>query len=307
MIKNRYLLLRRVCQLTLLLLFVFGNYSIATLKDVQSISHTSVFGGDIESFLGDSSSVVAKTPSIFSSIVQGNLSHSSWFGGAFSLTDPLSAMQIFLAGGGLALDVLLGTLLVLIIYGVFLGRAYCAFVCPINLITDLAGFLRNKLEFNHAQRRLTLSRSTRFVVLGLGLILSAGFGIAAFELISPISMLHRGVVFGMGFGAFVILAVFCFDLFILKNGFCGHICPLGAMYSLIGKFALLRINHKLSNCTKCMKCVQICPEPEVLKPVGKENGILHSMACLRCGRCIEVCDDNALNFAILHFTQKETK
>ena len=239
--------------------------------------------------------------------MQGNLSHSSWFGGIFSLTDPLSVMQIFLAGGGLALDVLLGALLVAAIYGIFLGRVYCAFVCPINLVTDFANFLRDKLGFNTAQRKLFISRSTRFVILGLGLLLSALFGVAAFELISPISMLHRGVVFGMGFGIFAVLAVFCFDLFVLKNGFCGHICPLGAMYSLLGKFALLRVKHTLSNCTKCMEGVRVCPEPEVLKPIGKQDGNLKTMTCLRCGRCIEACDDNALHFSILHFTQKEKK
>lgn len=305
--KIKYLLLRRICQVSILVLFILGNYSIATLKNVQYKQEVGIFGGNIESLMGDSSSVLAKEPSIFSHIVQGNLSHSSWFGGIFSLTDPLSVMQIFLAGGGLALDVLLGTLLVAAIYGIFLGRVYCAFVCPINLVTDFANFLRDKLGFNTAQRKLFISRSTRFVILGLGLLLSALFGVAAFELISPISMLHRGVVFGMGFGIFAVLAVFCFDLFVLKNGFCGHICPLGAMYSLLGKFALLRVKHTLSNCTKCMECVRVCPEPEVLKPIGKQDGILKTMTCLRCGRCIEACDDNALHFSILHFTQKEKK
>ncbi|BAM11984.1 NapH/MauN family ferredoxin-type protein [Helicobacter cinaedi PAGU611] len=305
--KIKYLLLRRICQVSILVLFILGNYSIATLKNVQYKQEVGIFGGNIESLMGNSSSVLAKEPSIFSHIVQGNLSHSSWFGGIFSLTDPLSVMQIFLAGGGLALDVLLGALLVAAIYGIFLGRVYCAFVCPINLVTDFANFLRDKLGFNTAQRKLFISRSTRFVILGLGLLLSALFGVAAFELISPISMLHRGVVFGMGFGIFAVLAVFCFDLFVLKNGFCGHICPLGAMYSLLGKFALLRVKHTLSNCTKCMECVRVCPEPEVLKPIGKQDGNLKTMTCLRCGRCIEACDDNALHFSILHFTQKEKK
>lgn len=305
--KMKYLLLRRFCQFAILILFVLGNYSIATFKNVQNVEEIGIFGGDIESYIGDSSSVLAKTPSAISSIVQGNLSYSKWFNGLFSLADPLGALQIFLAGGGLALDVLLGVALVVIIYGVFLGRAYCAYVCPINLVTDLASFLRTKLGLNRAPRKLFFSRLTRFVILALGLVLSAIFSVAAFELLSPISMLHRGVVFGMGFGVFAIVAVFLFDLFMVKNGFCGHICPLGAMYSLIGKFALLRVSHNVANCTKCMQCVQICPEPEVLKPIGKESGAFKTMTCLRCGRCIEACDDNALTFSILNLTLKERK
>lgn len=304
--KFKYLFLRRVMQILILVFFVLGNYSIATLKNVQSKEQRGVFGGNIESFIGDSSSIVAKEQSALSNIAQGNLSHAKWFG-MVNLTDPLSALQIFLAGGGFALDVALGVLLVVFIYGVFLGRAYCAFVCPMNLVTDFVNFLREKLGFNQARHILAIPRSTRFVILAIGLVLSAISGVAAFELLSPISMLHRGLIFGMGFGIFAILAVFVFDLFVLKNGFCGHICPLGAMYSLIGKFALLRVYHVKDNCTKCMQCVRICPEPEVLKPIGKTEGALKDIACLRCGRCIEVCDDDALKFSIVNFTQKEKK
>lgn len=303
--KHKYLLLRRISQVVILALFVLGNYSIATLKNIQSTEKVHVFGGSVESMIGDSSSILAKEPSVFSNIVQGNLSHSTWFNGLFNLTDPLSALQIFLAGGGMALDVALGVLIVLVLYGVFLGRAYCAFVCPINLVTDLANFLRTKLGFKNMDRVLNISRNARFVILALGLILSAIFGVAAFDLISPISMLHRGVVFGLGFGVFAILAVFCFDLFVLKHGFCGHICPLGAMYSIISKFALLRIKHTLKNCTKCMQCLLVCPEPEVLKPIGKVDGVFKTMTCLRCGKCIEACDDNALGFSIVGLAKKE--
>lgn len=302
--KIRFLLLRRLSQISILVLFVLGNYSIGTIKNVQSKEKVGVFGSDISSLVGDSSSVVSKESTVFSYIAQGNLSYAEWFGGTIKLSDPLAALQIFLAGGGLAFDIFLGCLLVLVIYGVFLGRAYCAFVCPINIITDLANYLRTKLGFGATQHKISISRISRFIILATSLILSAIFGVAAFELVSPISMLHRGLVFGIGFGIFAILAVFLFDLFVLKNGFCGHICPLGALYSIVGKFALLRVSHTLNNCTKCMRCVKICPEPEVLKQIGKENGAFKSMLCLRCGRCIEACNDNALNFSILNFNKE---
>ncbi|WP_233706546.1 quinol dehydrogenase ferredoxin subunit NapH [Helicobacter marmotae] len=305
--KVRFLLLRRCVQLLIIVCFVLGNCSIATFKNIQNKEEKLILGGDISSLMGDSSSVIAKQNSGFSFIAQGNLSYAEWFGGAIKLADPLSALQIFLAGGGLALDVWLGVMLVVVLYGVFLGRAFCSFVCPINLITDFASFLRTKLKLNNSPYKLTLPRSTRFVILSLTLVLSALFGVAAFELISPIAMFHRGIVFGMGFGVFAIMAVFLFDLFILKHGFCGHICPLGALYSLIGRFSLLRVSHKVAHCTKCMQCVRICPEPEVLKGIGKEDGAFKTMTCLRCGRCIEACDDNALTFSLINFTHKERK
>jgi len=55
--------------------------------------------------------------------------------------------------------------------------------------------------------------------------------------------MQRGIIFGFGSGVAVVLAVFLFDLFGVKNGWCGHLCPLGASYSLLGKASLIRVDH----------------------------------------------------------------
>ncbi len=62
--------------------------------------------------------------------------------------------------------------------------------------------------------------------------------------------MQRGVIFGFGAGASIIVAIFLFDLFGVKNGWCGHLCPLGATYSIIGKKSLIRVSHNHENCTK---------------------------------------------------------
>lgn len=240
----------------------------------------------------------------------GNLASSKVFW-TIPMSDPLSVAQIFLAGafsGALiGAEAVLGLVVVLLIYGVFLGRGYCAFVCPMNLITDLAAFLRRILGMNHTQRKLNLTRKAKYGVLALSLVLSAVFATAAFDLISPIAMLQRGVIFGMGFGIFGVLSVFLFDLFFLKNGFCGHICPLGATYGLIGRFSLLRVKHDKDKCVKCMKCVAICPEPQVLDIIGLKSGTIDGLDCMKCARCIEVCGDDALGYGILNITTKGQK
>lgn len=135
--------------------------------------------------------------------------------------------------------------------------------------------------------------------MGLGIILSTLTGIAAFEFVSPISMLHRGIIFGMGFGLAAIVAIFLFDLFVIKNGWCGFLCPLGAFYSTIGKYSLINVNHTKENCTECNLCFQVCPEKQVLSIINKQSGSILFGACTNCARCIEVCDDNALEFGII--------
>ena len=118
-------------------------------------------------------------------------------------------------------------------------------------------------------------------------------------MINPVSMLSRGIIFGMGFSILGIVMIFLFDLFVLKNGFCGHICHIGATFSLLGKFSILKVRHKVQNCTKCMKCIEVCPEKQVLDMIGKKDARVTQMACIKCGRCIDVCGDDALSFSIL--------
>ncbi len=258
--KHQFLILRRATQILIMTLYVIAN----------------VYGINI---------------------LMGNLS-SSLFLELIPLSDPFAALQIFIAGASLTFDLILGALLVTIFYSIIGGRVFCAWVCPVNMITDLANYLRRTLGFNQIQKRQPASRNIRYWVVALTLIISYILGITAFEFISPISMTHRGIIFGLGFGWAAMLIIFLFDLFVLKNGWCGHICPLGAFYSIVGKFSLIRVNHNSDKCTACMRCKVVCPEEQVLHMVTKESLPVLSGECTNCGRCIEVCEDDALIFSI---------
>lgn len=238
-------------------------------------------------------------------ILMGNLSSSLLFE-TIPLSDPYAVLQMLAAGAILSFDVLLGAFIITMFYMIIAGRAFCSWICPVNIITDFANFLRRKFGFNQIQKKQPASRNIRYWVIAISLVISFFMGLAAFELISPISMVHRGIIFGLGFGWATILVIFLFDLFVLKNGWCGHICPLGGAYSLIGKFSFIRVNHNVDNCTSCMKCKEVCPESQVLWMVTKESSPVLSGECTNCARCIEVCDDDALNFSIKNL-KKERK
>ena len=260
MSKNKFLILRRITQISILFLYFAGNFW--GLK-----------------------------------ILEGNLS-TSVFLEVVPLSDPFAVLQILATGTLLTTNLIIGALIIVAFYGIFGGRAFCSWVCPVNLITDLANWLRRKLKFDQLDRPAKISRRLRFYILALTFIVSAFMGVAAFEFVSQISIFTRGVIFGFGMGFGLLLSIFLFDLFILKNGWCGYICPLGAFYSFIGKWSLFRIKHIQENCTKCMKCKVVCPEKDVLFMIGKETAPILSGECTLCGRCIEVCDDEALHFHI---------
>jgi ferredoxin-type protein NapH len=216
------------------------------------------------------------------------------------LSDPFALLQIYSSGALVARDAIIGAVIILLFYAVLGGRIFCSWVCPVNIVTDVANKIRNILKLKEKSSSWGIKRSFRYWVIGLSLILSAVLGVAAFEWISPIGVLHRGIIFGIGIGWAYVLVVFLFDLFAVRNGFCGHACPLGGFYALVGRFGFLRIGYDKDKCTMCMKCLDICPEKQVLHTVGEKSGAVRSGECTNCGRCIEVCDDNALKFSNIY-------
>ena len=230
---------------------------------------------------------------------------SSLIFGTIPLADPYTTLQVLATGFVLGADVLIGAFLIIVFYMVVGGRAFCSWVCPINMVTDLANWLRRKLKLDKEEVSYRfLKRNTRYWVMVLGLIVSAIVGIAAFEVFSPITIMQRGLIFGFGMGGSIVLAIFLFDLFGVKNGWCGHLCPLGASYSLIGKTSLIRVNHDHDACTACMDCKVVCPENHVLHMINKESIMVLDGECTNCGRCIDVCNDDALEFSIRSFGKK---
>ena len=213
-------------------------------------------------------------------------------------------LQMIFAGAIISFDIALGALIISIFYFILGGRAFCSWVCPVNIITDSANYLRRVLKFDEVQKKQPATRNLRYWLILISFIISYFMGVAAFELISPVSMVHRGLIFGLGFGLATMIVIFLFDLFVLKNGWCGHICPLGGFYSLIGRFSLLRVHHNSEKCTACMKCKVVCPEIQVLHMIDKSSEPV-LQECTLCARCIEVCEDDALNFELRNYMKEK--
>jgi ferredoxin-type protein NapH len=261
--SHKWLILRRLSQLTILALFLLGP--LAGLW-----------------------------------IIKGNLAYSLTLD-TLPLADPYVLLQSLLTGHLPEKLALIGVAIVLVFYLLVGGRVYCSWVCPVNLVTDAAAWLRDRLGIKGGAH---ISRKLRYWVLAMTLVLAAVTGTIAWELINPVSMLHRGLIFGLGTSWAIVLAVFLLDLFISQNAWCGHVCPVGAFYSLLGKWSPLRVSAaRRDACNDCMDCFAVCPEPQVIKPALKGAGLnvgptILSPNCTNCGRCIDVCSKDVFRFRL---------
>jgi ferredoxin-type protein NapH len=282
---HKWLLLRRSSQLAILLLFLLGPWA-----------------------------------GIW--IVKGNLASSLTLD-ILPLTDPYLLLQSLFAGHVMESTAVIGAVIVLLFYLLVGGRVYCSWVCPVNLVTDAADWVGRRFRFRRGAR---FSRKTRYWFLGMTLVLAAATGSLAWELLNPVSMVFRGLVFGpqygtatpaedptltmaldglvfgMGLAWGIVLAVFLFDLFISRRGWCGYLCPVGAFYSLLGRFSLVRVSAVArSKCDDCLECFTVCPEPQVISPAlkGADQGIgpvILSANCTNCGRCVDICAEDVFSY-----------
>ncbi len=230
-------------------------------------------------------------------VVKGNLNYSYTLG-VLPLADPYLLLQSLVTGQIPEKLALIGVGIVLAFYLLVGGRSYCSWVCPVNLVTDFANWLRARLGLKGGAH---LSRTTRYWILGMTLVAAAATGTIAWEMLNPVSMLHRGLIFGLGAAWMVIIGVFLFDLFVMRQGWCGHLCPVGAFYSLIGKLSVTRIRLPAREaCNDCMDCFAVCPEQQVIRPALKAiNGaapVIIDANCTNCGRCIDVCSKDVFQF-----------
>ena len=232
-------------------------------------------------------------------IVKGNLSSSLTLN-VLPLTDPFVLAQVLATRHAPEASALIGAAIVIAFYATVGGRVFCSWACPVNVVTDGAAWLRRKL-------RITTGRAPRgglrFWLLGAVLVASAITGHTVWEAVNPVSITQRALIFGGTVAWGAVAAVFLFDLLVAPRGWCGHVCPVGASYALIGHKSLLRVSARHSSrCNDCADCYAVCPEPQVivlhLKGKAGQGPVITDPECTNCGRCIDVCGPDV--FTLTH-------
>jgi ferredoxin-type protein NapH len=235
---------------------------------------------------------------------------------------PLGSIEAMLASRSLLPRTLI-SLAVLIGITVFLGRIFCAWICPTPLLRSwFLGSAKSKRSnectdigevdtFEPSERRIFcgVSVDSRHAVLGGALLSTALFGFPVFCLVCPI-----GLTFATIIGLWRLLlhneptwslllfpALLVLELVVLRK-WCRKICPLGALLSLLSsmnRFVLPAIDRGVCLSTakgvNCKLCKDACFEEINLHDMKASQPLAE---CTKCRACSDACPVNAITFPI---------
>ena len=296
--RGKWTLLRRGLQLFILLMF-----------SIQLLTNGYLFNGSLAS----------------SRVIDIYLNNTVSFAGIklkeiyIPLMDPIAFIEMLASSHYATLESVTAVLVVIAIYSV-LGRFFCGWVCPMDLLFSI---FEKKLNLPSAPKHSTyhtpskLEKAIPLIALIIYVALSWALGYPFYTTISPTSNATKlgsaivGVLLdvpGAFIGTAAAYAVFTFfalivnilaeKLFGIKRFWCRFVCPIGNFYGFVmNKYDPLKIKiEDVSKCTKCRLCSMVCPMGiDVMNDYVLKNKDVTDYRCFRCGRCVEVCPTNVIS------------
>ncbi|MEW6142743.1 MAG: 4Fe-4S binding protein [Chloroflexota bacterium] len=198
------------------------------------------------------------------------------------------------------------TWVVLIVLGIFVGRLFCGWVCPMGAFQQF--LFRKDMALKVSPRIHNWLRWLRFVVLAVMIITVLAWGMRWWGANDPFRNLFRlSWELTSITGTVLLVFVLAGSLFVFAP-WCKYVCPLGATLALFSKLSLWKVKIDEAKCTDCKRCYKVDCDYQAITPGnGGVKPKVNQLECTTCGECIVKCPEAALKMTWFTRNMKEKK
>lgn len=209
------------------------------------------------------------------------------FGGAESLWGLFTSGQFSCALGPLNLSLFVGVIGLTLVA----KKAFCSWACPIGFLSELLGKLGMRItngRFVPSDKVDKWLRLLRYVVLVISLYYTYKLGELILRGFDPFYIVFSGFGHGtLGWISYATIAALTVGALAIPMFFCRYLCPLGAVFDPFSRLGLIKIHRNTDTCTACGHCQLACPHNIPVHVVAKVS----HRDCTNCLECVEICPD----------------
>lgn len=213
--------------------------------------------------------------------------------------------------------VIVGSLIVFVVLfigALFLGRAYCGYVCPAGGLQNICMNIENKKTKGKYWIKwlIWIPWITTVILMP---ILVAEEGITQIDFLYQTRENYGISLMGLpGYVIYYAILVIIVSLALLvgKRAFCHYGCWMAPFMIISRKISnflrlpALRLKADKDKCIDCKRCDTVCPMSLPVNKLVKSGNMEHS-ECILCGNCVDNCPKNAISYVFSTPSKSKSK
>lgn len=206
---------------------------------------------------------------------------------------------------GAAEGIVAGSLIVfasLFVFSLFLGRAFCGWICPAGATQELCARVRNKNFKNGKRNWIKYAIWAPWITIIVVMFLQAG----AIRAIDLLYQTYYGISITGLESAIMFLAIASLIAGIAlvagRRASCHTICWM-APFMIIGRkirnsvnWPALQLEADSSKCINCKACTRNCTMSLNVNEMVQKQA-MENTECVLCGNCVDICPKNAIKYS----------
>ncbi len=208
----------------------------------------------------------------------------------------IESLYTFFQSGTFISKIFSGTLIlfaITLVLAIAFRRSFCGILCPFGALQEFFAKIGQKIFGKSLVMPSIIDKPLRYlkyIVLLITVIyawITAGLWMSPYDPWAAYAHLPEGLksVWESSAVGLIILSISVVGSLMYDRFFCKYLCPMGALYGIIGKISPYRVVRNEEKCIDCGLCTQNCPTN-----IDVQHSVeVKTAECINCQTCVLNC------------------